>query len=243
MPGVLDVWLHTLADLLVTVLIERMREGSRYMFAPKAILWGGVASVFGGLFWLVMVLAPSSGGAVSGLALALGLGGLVGLRSLQAGQGGRLGLAGFALGIIGTFLALAVLWWDSNRGPLLNSTSEIELALAARTPLILMLAIGTSGIGLALLGIASLRAKTLHGWRGLPLGLGVLHAIFGMTGWLVFYVPPLSPGRNPLDHYIPVGIALLPAVAVLIGLGWMGLGIMLAADANAQVAQPPPASA
>jgi len=30
---------------------------------------------------------------------------------------------------------------------------------------------------------------------------------------------------------------------VLLGLGWIGLGTMLATEAEAQVAQPPPASA
>ena len=52
-PGVIDLWLHTFADLLVTALIERITERSRYMFSPKVVLWGGVAGVFCGLFWLM----------------------------------------------------------------------------------------------------------------------------------------------------------------------------------------------
>jgi len=212
------------------------------MFSPKVILWGGLASAFGGLFWLMMVIAPSGGGAAIVLALVLGLGGLVGLYSRQAGQGGRLGLAGFALGIIGTVLALATLWWGFTSGRLSPSTIRSEPVVAAPAVLILSLAQVTLGIGLALLGVASLRAKTLHRWRGLPLGLGLLSTIQGITSWLAFYVP-LSQGRNPWDPGSFGVYVLFPAVLVLLGLGWMGLGIMLATEANAQVAQPPPASA
>ena len=178
------------------------------------------------------------------LALVLGLGGLVGLYSRQAGQGGRLGLAGFALGIIGTVLALATNWWGTTSGILSNSGIEREPVLAARTILILMLAIVTLGIGLALLGVASLRAKTLHRWRILPLGLGLLHALFGITGLLAFYVP-MSQGRNPFDPWPPQGYTFIIAESVLLGLGWMGLGVTLATEGDAQipVAQNPSASA
>src|SRR5512138_351247 len=47
MFGVIDLWLHTLADLVLTALIERISEGSQHMLSPKVILWGGVASAFG----------------------------------------------------------------------------------------------------------------------------------------------------------------------------------------------------
>ena len=91
MPGVIDLWLHTFADLLVSALMERIAEGSQYMFSPKVILWGGLASVFGGLFWMLAGLSNSPAALV--LALVLGLGGLVGLFSRQAGQGGNLVIA------------------------------------------------------------------------------------------------------------------------------------------------------
>jgi hypothetical protein len=242
--GVIDLWLHTCADLLVTALMERIMERSQYMFSPKVILWGGVASAFGGFFWLMTVIAPSSGGPGIELALILGLGGLVGLYSRQAGQGGRLGLAGFALGIIGTILALATLWWGFTSGRLSSSTIRSEPVVADPAFLILSLALVTLGIGLALLGVASLRAKTLHRWRGLPLGLGLLSAILGVTFWLAFYVP-LSQGRNPFDPWNlgNYGLVVVFVVFALLGLGWMVLGTMLATEAEAQVAQPPPASA
>ena len=245
--GVIDLWLHTFVDLFVTALMERISEGSQYMFSPKVVLWGGVAGVFSGMLWMMGGLAPSSGWATMVLALVLGLGGLVSLYSRQGGQGGRLGLAGFAIGIIGTVLALAALWWDStlfsgSTYTEINSRIEREPILAARAILFTTLTLVTVGIGLALLGVASLRAKTLPRWRGLPLGLGLLNIIMSITGWLIYYVP-LSQGRNPWDQWPPEGYVLNVAALVLLGIGWMGLGTMLATEAEAQVAQPPPASA
>jgi len=244
--GVIDLWLHTFADLVFTALMEHMMERSQYMFSPKVVLWGGLASVFGGVFWLMMGIAPSSGGAAIVLALVLGLGGLVGLYSRQAGQGRRLGLAGFAFGVIGTVLMLATLWWffsflSGSTSTELHSRIERETVLVARAVLTIMLAFVTLGVGVAMLGIASLRAKTLPRWRGLPLGLGLLDTILGISGWLIYYVP-LSQGRNPWNPWNPGDYVIPFAVFVLLGLGWMGLGITLMAEADVQLA-PPPASA
>ena len=243
MSGVIDLWLHICVDLLVTALMERMMERSQYMFSPKVVLWGGVASAFGGMLWMMV----PSGGVTIVFALVLGLGGLVSLYSRQAGQGGRLGLAGFALGIIGTVLALATLIWGftSFSGSTymeIHSRIEREPVLAARAVLIGLLAFVTLGVGLALLGVASLHAKTLPRWRGLPLGLGLLNILLGITGWLVYYVP-LSQGRNPWNPWNPGDYVVPFAVIVLLGLGWMGLGTMLATEAETKIAQPPPASA
>ena len=237
-PGVVDLWLHTFFDLVFTALMERISEGSQYMFSPKVILWGGLASVFGGLFWMLAGLSNSPAALV--LALVLGLGGLASLYSRQAGQGGKLGLAGFTLGIIGTVLALAVLWWAFTSGLVANM--KRDPASVAPWAFIFPLALVISGIGLTLLGLASWRAKTLHIWRGLPLGLGLLSIIYSLTIWLVGTVP-LSQGRLPWDTWNFGFYVLYPAVHVLLGLGWMGLGTMLATEAEAQVAQPPPASA
>ena len=238
MPGVMTLWLHTFADLLVTALMERIMERSQYMFSPKVILWGGVAGVFGGLFWMLAGLSNSPVALV--LALVLGLGGLASLYSRQAGQGGKLGLAGFTLGIIGTVLALAVLWWAFTSGLVANM--KRDPASVAPWAFIFPLALVISGIGLTLLGLASWRAKTLHIWRGLPLGLGLLSIIYSLTIWLVGTVP-LSQGRLPWDTWNFGFYVLYPAVHVLLGLGWIGLGTMLATEADAKVAQPPPASA
>lgn len=240
-PGVIDLWLHTFTDLLVTAFIERVMEGGQYLLSQRVILWGGVAGIFCGLCWLMMGIAPYSGGTSFVLALVLGLGGLAGLYSRQAGQGGRLGLAGFALGIVGTGLALAALWWGFTSGRFSSAILQAEPVLAAPAVLILLLALVTLSIGLSLLGITSLGAKTLHPWRGLPLGVGLLSIMQSMTFWVVYYVP-ISQGRNPWVPWYGVYVPSL-VVLVLLGLGWMGLGIMLATEAESGIAQPPPASA
>lgn len=234
--GVIDLWFHTCADLFITALIERITERSQYMFSRSIISWGGVASVFCGLFWIITW--PATNGTVPiVLALVLGLVGLAGLYSRQSGQGGRLGRAGFVLGILGTGLALAAELWLFASG------------FSAPPILILSLGLVILGVGIVLLGVTSLRGKALHRWRSLPMGLGLLNTLGGMTLWLVYYLP-MSQGRDPGHLWILIGGYViypaehgLNALSVLLGLGWMGLGIMLATEANAQVVPPPPASA
>jgi hypothetical protein len=223
--------------------MERIMERSQYMFSPRVALWGGVASVFSGMLWMV----SGTGGPAGVLALVLGLGGLAALYSRQAGQGGRLGLAGFALGIIGTVLVLAVLWWSSTifSGPtyaIIHLRIQREPVLAGRAVLMGSLGLVTLGIGLALLGLASLRSKTLPRWRGLPLGLGLLNIIYSIT-IVLFAYGPLSQGQNIFEPWPPEGYAFIATEFVLLGLGWMGLGITLATEAETKVTQTPPASA
>jgi hypothetical protein len=242
MSGVIDLWLHTFADLVVTALMERIMERSQYMFSPKVILWGGLASLFGGLFLILAGLSTNSPAPLV-LALVLGLGGLASLYSRQAGQGGKLALAGFVLGIIGTGLALSPLSGIS------GSSVNLKIDPVGAAPTVLLIALGfvILGVGLMLLGVTSLRRNALHRWPGLTLGL--LNTLVGMTVWLVFYLP-LSQGQNPWDAWSLIGghvvyhAVLVPQVlSVLLGVGWMGLGILIATEANAQVAQPPEASA
>jgi len=100
------------------------------------------------------------------------------------------------------------------------------------------------GIGLALLGVTSLRANILPRWRGLPLGLGLLSILYGMVIWLVYYVP-LSQGHFLWTWGMPFtfGMFVHLAVLLLLGPGWIGLGTMLATEANSDITQSPPASA
>jgi len=241
-PGVIDLWLHTFADLLITAVIERLMERSQYMFSPKVTLWGGVAGLFSGMLWMMTGLAPLSGAPTMVLALVLGLGGLVSLYSRQSGQGGKLGLAGFVLGLLGSGTAIVfLLYWSFTFGRLSPSTIRTDPELAAPGILLLALAMMTAGMGPALLGIASLRAKTLPRWQGLPLGLGLLNFIEGVILWFIYYVP-MSQGRNPFDPWPPQGYIFHVVVLVLLGLGWMSLGLKLA-DEAVKVTQPPPASA
>jgi len=215
-------WDIPFAKLDVVSDLAIFQERSQSMFSQKVVSWGGVAGVFAGLFWVMAAIAPQSPSLI--LALALGLGGLVSLYSRQVGQDGNLNLAGFVLGIIGTGLTLASLW-----GLIANSSHET---------LIFDLGMLILGIGLALLGVASLRAK--NRWRGLPLGLGSLNIIIGITIWLLIEIP-LSHGEKLAawpGPFLPVFVEI-----ALLGLGWIIQGSMLASDAEAKVAQPPPASA
>lgn len=207
------------------------------MFSPRTILWGGVASIFGGLFWIIQELTTDDTDVPIMLAVVLGLGGLAGLYSWQSGQGGRLGWAGFVLGILGTALALAGIWW------LFASGFSAPPVLIHSFGLIIL------GVGIVLLGLTSLRGKTLHIRRGLPLSLGLLNTLGGIAIWLVYYLP-LSQARDPWAVWSLIrGNVIYPAeyvlggFHVLLGLGWMGLGIMLAREANTQVVPHPPASA
>ena len=200
------------------------------MFSSKVIMWGGVAGAFGGFFWLMAAIAPQSPSLI--LALVLGLGGLVSLYSRQVGQDGKLNLAGFVLGIIGTGLILASLW-----GPIANSNPQTNPGSASPRVLIIDLGMPILGLGLALLGVASLRTK--NRWWGLPLGLGFLNIMIGITIWLLIQIP-LSHGEKPAwpGAYQPVF-----AEFVLLGFGWLIQGSGLASEAETKVVQPPPASA
>ena len=162
------------------------------MFSPRSILWGGVASVFGGLFWMIQELTTDDTDVPIMLAVVLGLGGLAALYSRQSGQGGWLGWAGFALGILGTALELVGLWW--------------LFASGFSAPPVLMISLGLIilGVGIVLLGVTSLRGKALHRWRSWPLGLGLLNTLGGMTVWLVYYLP-LSQGRDPWAVWSLIG--------------------------------------
>jgi len=237
MFGLIDVWLHTLVDLVITALMERISERSQYMFSPKVTLGGGVASICAGIFWLafcLMIALPNSSGGEGTIVLALILGivGLVGLYSRQIEQGRRSGLAGFVLGIVGTGLALVALRSFVTVHP--------EIDPIGTAPIALRLAIGMAilGTGLVLLGVPSLNANILSRWRGLPLSLGLLHVAHGITLWLVYYVP-LSQGRVPWIAFT-FGQVVHVVVALLLGLGWLGLGIRLTSDADAEITQSSP---
>lgn len=221
-------------------------EWSNYMFSRSTILWGGVASVLGGLFWIIAV-APFGGEVAFVVGVVLGLGGLAGLYSRHSGQGGQLGRAGFALGILGTALELPALLWGFASGRM----SNIERHPTFSAPPVLLLSLGMIilGVGIVLLGVARLRGKALHRWRGLPLGFGLLNILGGMVFWLVYYLP-MSQGRDPWALWSLIGGYMVkPAddvlivIHVLVGLGWIGLGTMLVTQANAQVVPPAPASA
>jgi len=222
LPGVVDLWLHTFIDLVFTALIQRFSERSQVMVSPKVMLWGGVAGALSGVVWVMSGLSPESGPLE--IALILGLGGLAGLYSLQAERSGKLGLLGFVLGIIGTVVLLAGTRW--------YSTSE------AQSILIDSLGLTVLGIGLVLLGINTLREKTLSRLRGLPLVTGLLYIFEAGAFWKVFYVP-FSHGQNPWHPWNPPAYMPVFGGFVILGAAWVVLGIILMNESSNQTAPSP----
>jgi tryptophan-rich sensory protein len=222
MAGVIDLWLHTFADLLVTALVERIAERSQYMFSPKVIVWGSIASVFGGLLWLFVALAWQSE-VILPLALLLTLGGLLAIHTRLGKQAGTLGWTGFVLGILGTGMVLYLLVkdWISR-----NSFSFESSILDA---LLFVLGIGFLGTGCSLIGLRTRRTEILPSGRSVPLVLGVLYIGFGTSLGLLYYLATV----RGIDPWNPTTI---PAVAVMllpfpIGILWMVLGAILAGEA------------
>ena len=216
MSGVIDLWLHTFADLFVTALIERLTERSQYMFSPKFVYWGGLASAFGGLMWFLSLLAWESGYTqlLLSLALLLTLGGLAALHARQGKQAGALGWAGFILGILGTGLVIPVLQWT--------------------------LGYSLLGIGYMLIGLRAWQTGDLPRWRLMPLALGIL--LIGFVFSVRLEQQITISGINPWDPMTLPAIALV-LLTFSIGILWMALGAILAQNPGRQISNQPPASA
>ena len=231
-PGVVELWLHTGADLLVTALIERISEGSQHMFSPRVVVWGGVAAAFGGLMWLTPPLAQGGNGTAALVAaLVLTLGGLAALHARQGKAGGALSSAGFALGIFGTALILLLF----ARGP-----ADIEHD--PRAALQFLLGMGILGIGSILMGLRALQTGIpSRPTAMLSLVIGVLQAGFGLSVWLIYY---LASTRG-IDPWTPISAPAVTALllTLVIGILWIALGAMLAQSADRQTSSRPPAAA
>jgi hypothetical protein len=232
--GVIDLWLHTCADLLVTALMERVSERSQYMLSPKVIVWGGIASAFGGLMWIFGALAWQSEGILPS-ALLLTLVGLAALHTKLGKQAGALGWAGFVLGILGTGLVVSLLVWGWITGNSFSFESSVLAAVQFSLGMVLL------GVGCILIGLRTLRTEILPHGRGMLLALGILEIGFGTCLWRLYY---LAVFRG-IDPWNPITI---PAYGVMlltfpIGILWLALGATLAINPNWQISNQPPASA
>jgi hypothetical protein len=221
---VIDLWLHTFLDLVSTALIERISERSRYMFSPKIIVWGGMASVFGGLMWLSPVFT-GKGEITLPLALLLTLGGLAALHARHGKQAGTLGWSGFILGIFGTGLLIPSFFMQDTAPGL-----PFDLGM----PIL--------SIGSILIGIRTLQTRILPSASGMLLfAIGVSQIGLAISVWLMDYY--LAP--NGIDPWNPMTI---PAIATLlllfaIGIFWIALGAILAQNPGWETSNQPPASA
>jgi hypothetical protein len=170
------------------------------------------------------------------------LGGLAALHARQAHLYGRLGAAGFWVAFVGTLL-----------GTLLGTLPLLATALAGdRVPTALVLFGGLAaglfylvamGIGLLLLGIATLRARVLPvPWRLLPLAMFVVKVPLTPLVMLILG----EELRRELvlrsgTHSEILAFLVLDAPDVLFGLGWVLLGYALWSGAREGVRSPAPA--
>ena len=199
------------------------------MTTQKLIRWSGALAMLGGAIWILssVMNAFTHDGARAVLGLSeLGwrrmvdpgmlffMAGLAGFYARQGGKTGKLGKTGFIIGLAGLVTMLignVIEYWV---GPLLYDYVQGEISPAEH----LGWAIVTVGwlvvvpIGFILLGVATLRAKVLPGWRRpLPLIIGLMIP----SGMLLAF---------------GIGEAGVVISFLLFGLGWIVLGYALWSD-------------
>ena len=168
------------------------------MSSSNLVKWGGIAAVVAGLVWIVLVLfsprdasdvlffSGSSGKVIFIVALLSQVTGIAGLYVLQRGRHGRFGAVGALVALVGFAIELIFV--------VVVSLGGGEGGGMVRLVLVLLLALGVivSFVGLAFLGIAILRIRTLPGWFGVLLIGGlpaavILAIILGaLASWITY---------------------------------------------------------
>ncbi len=139
------------------------------------------------------------------------LGGLAGLYTLCNGRVSRLGEAGFVLSLVGSAVGSVrgledlIGWYDAHVLEYTNSTARGFLLHPWIDWLPLLF------VGLSLVGIATIRTKTLGALRTLPLAMGAL-------GWAYLVTDSGGAVETRPGHV---------AFAVLFSLSWAALGSIL----------------
>lgn len=189
----------------------------------------GVAWVFVGV---VLLLPAGEGLSVALLAVGLGayaltIGGLVGLYTRQAGVFGWLGATGFSASFAGSVILLTGLVLGTLFAAILpGAVLGAVLVLTRLGPIIL-------GVGLVLLGIATLLARVLPRWCGLALiafpalwftggyggdlGIALSRMVIGVICLALGYV--LWSGRGETEFYVGdlIGVAVYDEAGDLVG--------------------------
>jgi hypothetical protein len=233
MPSMIDLWLHTFVDLVITALIEHVAERSKNMFSQRMVGWGSIASAIGGFMWLLIAAAYQIE-AIMPIAFLLTLGGLIALHILQGKQVGSLSRTGFILGFLGTGMVVLIFVWD-----VLTRTPYLESFVL--TPLPRILGTGLFGVSCILCGLRTLQTNIPPHVRWLTLALGILQIGFSVSLWLVYY----SIAIKGIDPWYP---PTFPAYAYMfltfpIGILWMAMGVSLAANSQPQISDHPQPSA
>jgi len=204
------------------------------MHSAKHIRWSGLLAMVGGVIWtgswILSHFTEDCTRAVLGLsecgwsrmrdpAMLFFMAGLVGFYARQAGKTGKLGKTGFIIGLagLGTMLIGNVIeFWV---GALLYADVPGEFKPTDHLGwAIVIVGFVVVSIGFILLGVATLRAKVLPGWRGaLPLIIGLMIT----SGMLLAF---------------GIGEAGLVISFLSFGLGWLVLGYVLWSDRSEQKA-------
>jgi len=194
------------------------------MASQRLIRWSGLATMLGGLLFMVLWrlagmaestkvlgLTESAYGRMNTASLLLLTAGLAGLylHTRQAARFGRLGVAGFVLAFIGVALMVlgnVIEWWISDLMFADVPLGEFKPGTHAGWG-IFLIGLCVLSVGLVLVGIATIQAKALPRWSSvLPLVTGLLLA----PGFLValsigewgFWVIVLSLGVWMLLGYV-----------------------------------------
>lgn len=131
--------------------------------------------------------------------------GLAGLYARHGGRAGRVGEIGFVLGFIGSGLAIV------NRFEVVHALIWACVVGARGWSPMLLIWLTWTLIGLTLVGVAAIRAKTLGGWRALPLAMAML-------GWVYYFTDSNSLVEVRSVHLV---------FGVLFSLSWVALGYAL----------------
>jgi len=168
------------------------------MSSLNLVRWGGIAAVVAGLVWIVLVLfsprdasdvlffSGSAGKVIFIVALLSQVTGIAGLYVMQRGRHGRFGAVGALVAFVGFAIELIFVVVVSLGGG--EGGGMVSLVLA----LLLALGVIVSFIGLAFLGIAILRMRTLPGWFGVLLIVGLPAAVIlaivlgALASWIAY---------------------------------------------------------
>ena len=199
--GVLGVWVVTVEDLVKTVVVEHRAERSlAKMVSQPFIRWSGLASMVGGVLWLLLTTGLAFRwpvGAFAGpLFMGIGLAFLIGLLGLYPRYGGLVsyvGRVGIVLGAIGTVPLIVM-----------GILKTLQMGNTAWPGL--LLGFNLLFLGLLLLGVDALRASRRLPWAVLPL-------LIGGTGFLFVGIESVTSGPEQLLGLI-----------YLFGAGWLLLG-------------------
>jgi len=213
-------------DSLVSVTVSLGKApGSEDVWPERRDRWkwkevlGAVAVAFAGVAWIVSsvlrITLPTDdyGATIFVIALIGTLVGLVGLHPRQAPSYGWLGLAGFLAAFVGTALALV--------GGVGGALEDLTFWFGT---IKVLFSIGFYGmlVGLALLGVATLRARVLPRWCRVALIL---------TGPVVIFVLSVMP---------PYGLTgRLYSGGMVLGLIWLALGYVLWSRGGVSAGQSP----